>query len=140
MGNPFTSTRKPITVEKEVPVFQFIKDTNPSSGQLASKLDTLGKQTKKAIPKPNPKKHHQDLKNMYLPSIAVFGVKDQDKLIAFYYNIYIKNPTQLLNKDSVTQISSRQRTNLMSSNKSYTLHTIRIGRENHHTKELHILV
>lgn len=62
------STRALSRVEKQIPVFQFLKDTNPSSGQLASELDTFGKERKK--PSQN---HHQDLKNKHLPSITVFA-------------------------------------------------------------------
>lgn len=41
------SPRKPIIIEKEAPVFQFIRDINLSSGQLATVLDPLGFKTNK---------------------------------------------------------------------------------------------
>lgn len=49
---------KPLHEHQEVhgaPVFQFLKGTNQSSGQLASKLDTLGKPRKKPPQKQTPK-------------------------------------------------------------------------------------
>lgn len=79
------STRAPSRVEKEIPVFQFLKDTNPSSGQLASKLDSFGKQTKKTpqnqTPPKSPSRPQEQAPAFYY---CLCSIKDtEDKLVAF---------------------------------------------------------